>query len=65
ILSRKLSATGTGFLTTFTSAAGIVTKPVSGKIIDLFHSYGAVFLSFGAMALLAAVLTFTIREKAV
>jgi sugar phosphate permease len=65
ILSRKLSATGTGFLTTFTSAAGIVTTPVSGKIIDLFHSYGAVFLSFGAMALLAAVLTFTIREKAV
>ena len=63
ILSRKLSATGTGFLTTFTSAAGIVATPVSGKIIDLFQSYGAVFISFAAMAFLAAVLTLAIKER--
>jgi sugar phosphate permease len=63
ILSRKLSATGTGFLTTFTSAAGIVTTPLSGEIIDLFKTYNAVFISFAAMAFLAAVLTLTIREK--
>ncbi len=63
ILSRKLSATGTGFLTTFTSAAGIVATPVSGKIIDHFHSYNAVFISFAVMAFLAALMTFFIREK--
>ena len=34
ILSRKLSGTGMGFLTTFTSLAGVVTTPLSGKIVD-------------------------------
>ncbi|MGD1972981.1 MAG: MFS transporter, partial [Desulfobacterales bacterium] len=50
ILSRKLSATGMGFLTTFTSIAGIITTPLSGKIIDLFDSYVAIFLSFAVVA---------------
>lgn len=62
-LSRKLSATGTGFLTTFTSTAGIVTTPVSGKILDLFQSYRAVFFSFGTVALIGAVLTLLIPER--
>jgi len=64
ILSRKLSATGMGFLTTFTSIAGIITTPLSGKIIDLFESYVAVFFSFAIMALAGALLTLCIREKA-
>ena len=63
ILSRKLSATGMGFLTTFTSTAGIITTPLSGKIIDLFESYDAVFLSFAVVALAGALLTLCIREK--
>ena len=63
ILSRKLSATGMGFLTTFTSIAGIITTPLSGKIIDLFNSYTAVFLSFAVVALAGALLTLCIQEK--
>jgi sugar phosphate permease len=65
ILSRKLSATGMGFLTTFTSIAGIITTPVSGKIVDLFQSYEAVFLSFGLVALAGAFLTLFIHEKGI
>ncbi len=64
ILSRKLSATGMGFLTTFTSTAGIISTPLSGKIIDLFDSYAAVFFSFAVVALAGALLTLSIREKA-
>jgi sugar phosphate permease len=63
ILSRKLSATGMGFLTTFTSIAGIITTPLSGKIIDLFDSYAAVFFSFAVAALAGALLTLCIREN--
>lgn len=63
ILSRKLSATAMGFLATFTSASGIITTPLSGKIADLFQSYGAVFFSFGVVALVGTVLTFFINEK--
>ena len=63
ILSRKLSATGMGFLTTFTSIAGIITTPLSGKIIDLFDSYAAVFFSFAVVALAGALLTLCIRRK--
>ncbi len=65
ILSRKLSATGMGFLTTFTSIAGIITTPLSGKIIDRFDSYAAVFFSFAVVALAGALLTLCIREKAI
>ena len=63
ILSRKLSATGMGFLTTFTSIAGIITTPLSGKILDLFDSYAAVFFSFAVVALAGALLTLCIREN--
>ncbi|MDX1708673.1 MAG: MFS transporter [Desulfobacterales bacterium] len=63
ILSRKLAATGMGFLTTFTSMAGIITTPLSGKIVDIFQSYGAVFLSFAIAALTGTILTLFIREK--
>ena len=63
ILSRKLAATGMGFLTTFTSTAGIITTPLSGKIVDVFHSYGAVFLSFAIAALAGTIFTLFIREK--
>ena len=63
ILSRKLSATGMGFLTTFTSIAGIITTPLSGKIIDLFESYVAVFFSFAVVALAGALLTLRIQES--
>ncbi len=65
ILSRKLSATGMGFLTTFTSIAGIITTPVSDKIVDLFQSYGAVFLSFAIAALAGTIFTLFIREKSI
>jgi MFS transporter, OPA family, sugar phosphate sensor protein UhpC len=65
ILSRKLSATGMGFLTTFTSIAGIITTPLSGKIIDLFNSYTAVYLSFAVVALAGALLTLHIQENSV
>jgi sugar phosphate permease len=63
ILSRKLSATAMGFLATFTSAAGIITTPVSGKIVDLFHSYGALFFSFALVAFVGTVLTLFIHDK--
>jgi sugar phosphate permease len=63
ILSRKLSATGMGFLTTFTSIAGIITTPLSGKIIDIFDSYGVVFFSFAVVALAGALLTLCIQEN--
>jgi len=63
ILSRKLSATGMGFLTTFTSIAGIITTPISGMIVDVFQSYGAVFLSFAIAALAGTIFTLFIREK--
>ncbi|RTZ97698.1 MAG: hypothetical protein DSY90_06485 [Deltaproteobacteria bacterium] len=64
ILSRKLTATGMGFLTTFTSVSGIVTTPLSGKIIDMFHSYGALFFSFAVIALAGTVVAMFITEKA-
>ena len=63
LLSRKLSATAMGFLATFTSASGIITTPLSGKIADHFQSYGMVFFSFGAVALAGMILTFFINEK--
>jgi sugar phosphate permease len=63
ILSRKLSATAMGFLATFTSASGIISTPLSGMIVDLFQSYGAVFFCFGLVALAGMVLTFLINEK--
>jgi len=63
ILSRKLAGTAMGFLATFTSTAGIITTPVSGKIVDMFHSYGALFFSFGVMALIGTILTLFINEK--
>jgi sugar phosphate permease len=65
ILSRKLTATGMGFLATFTSAAGIVTTPLSGKIVDVFHSYGALFFSFAFAALVGTVVAMFIKEKIV
>jgi sugar phosphate permease len=63
ILSRKLSATAMGFLATFTSASGIITTPVSGKIADFFESYHAVFFSFGVVALAGMIMAFFINEK--
>ena len=63
IFSRKLTATAMGFLATFTSTAGIITTPVSGKIVDLFHSYGALFSSFAVLALAGTVFTLFIHEK--
>jgi sugar phosphate permease len=63
ILSRKLSATGMGFLTTFTSIAGIITTPLSGRIVDLFDSYFAVFFSFAVVSFAGILLTLCIQEK--
>ena len=65
ILSRKLSATGMGFLTTFTSMAGIITTPLSGKIVDLYRSYDAVFFSFAVVAFAGTVFTLLINEKGI
>ena len=65
ILSRRLAATGMGFLATFTSTAGIITTPVSGKIVDLFYSYEALFFSFGIVALAGTVLALFINEKGI
>jgi len=65
ILSRKLAATGMGFLTTFTSMAGIITTPLSGKIVDLYSSFDAVFFSFAVMAFAGTVFTLLINEKGI
>jgi sugar phosphate permease len=62
IMSRQLSATAMGFLATFTSMAGIITTPLSGKIADFFQSYGPVFFSFGIVALGGAILALFIKE---
>lgn len=63
ILSRKSTATAMGFLATFTSASGILSTPVSGKILDVFQSYGVLFLSFAVIALLGTIITLFIDEK--
>jgi sugar phosphate permease len=63
ILTRKLAATATGFIVTFTSLSGIISTTVSGKIIDSFNSYGALFFSFALMAATGTVLTLLINEK--
>lgn len=63
LLSRKLSATAMGFLATFTSASGIITTPLSGKIADYFQSYGMVFFSFGVVALAGMILAFFINDE--
>ena len=65
ILTRKLAATGMGFIVTFTSMSGIMTTFVSGKIVDLFSSYGALFISFAIMAAAGTILTLFIREKGI
>jgi OPA family glycerol-3-phosphate transporter-like MFS transporter len=65
ILTRKLAATGMGFVVTFTSMSGIITTSVSGKIVDIFNSYWALFFSFALMAAAGTVLTLFIREKGV
>jgi len=62
LLTRKLAATGMGFVVTFTSMSGIITTSISGEIVDLFTSYRAVFLSFGLMAAAGTVLALFIRE---
>jgi len=36
---------------------------LSGKIVDLFQTYEAVFFSFGIVAFSGTVLTFFINEK--
>jgi sugar phosphate permease len=64
LLTRKLSATGMGFVVTFTSMSGILTTSVSGEIVDLFGSYRAVFFSFALMAAAGGSLALFIREKA-
>ncbi len=63
LLSRKLSGTAMGFLTTFTSTAGIIATPLSGKIADMFQTYEAVFFSFGIVAFTGTILAFFINEK--
>jgi sugar phosphate permease len=63
LFSRKLSATAMGFLATFTSTAGIITTPLSGKIADYFQSYGMVFFSFGVVALAGMLVAVFINEK--
>ncbi len=65
ILTRKLAATGMGFVVTFTSMSGIITTSVSGKIVDIFNSYWALFFSFALMAAAGTVLTLFIREKGI
>jgi OPA family sugar phosphate sensor protein UhpC-like MFS transporter len=64
LLTRKLSATGMGFVVTFTSMSGIITTSLSGEIVDLFHSYRAVFFSFALMAAAGGFLALFISEKA-
>jgi OPA family glycerol-3-phosphate transporter-like MFS transporter len=63
ILTRKLAATGMGFIATFTSISGMIATTVSGKIIDFFNSYGALFFSFALMAATGTILTLLISER--
>jgi len=63
LLTRKLSATAMGFIVTFTSMSGIITTSLSGKIVDLFNSYQALFFSFALIAAAGTVLTVFIHEK--
>ena len=63
LFSRKLAATAMGFLATFTSTAGIVSTPVTGKIVDLTSSYSASFFSFGVVAMAGAGIALLVREK--
>jgi sugar phosphate permease len=63
ILTRKLAATGMGLIVTFTSLSGIIATTVSGKIIDSFNSYWALFFSFALMAATGTVLTLLINER--
>ncbi len=63
ILTRKLAATGMGFIVPFTSMSGIFSTFVSGKIIDLFNSYRALFFSFALVAAAGTFLVHFIGEK--
>lgn len=63
ILSRKLTATGMGFLATFTSTSGIVSTAISGKLADVYGSFNVTFLCFGIVALVGAFLACFISEK--
>jgi sugar phosphate permease len=63
ILTRKLAATGMGFIATFTSLSGIISTTISGRIIDSFNSYGALFFSFALMVTIGTVLTLFINER--
>ncbi len=63
IFSRKLAATALGFLATFTSASGIVSVAVSGKLVDLTGSFSITFTCFGIVALIGSALACFIREK--
>ena len=63
IFSRKLTATALGFLATFTSASGIVSTAVSGKLADITGSFNFSFICFGLVALIGAILASFIREQ--
>lgn len=63
IFSRKLTATALGFLATFTSASGIVSTAVSGRLADLTGSFNITFICFGSVALGGAILACLIKEK--
>jgi sugar phosphate permease len=63
IFSRKLTATALGFLATFTSASGIVSMVVTGKLADLTGSFNPTFICFGFVALIGAVIAGFIHEK--
>jgi len=62
LFSRKLAATGMGFLATFTSTAGIVSTAISGKLADMYGSFSITFVCFGAVAMLGALLACFINE---
>ena len=51
-------------LATFTSTAGILSTAISGKLADIYGSFGITFVCFGLVALVGAGLACFIRVKA-
>jgi len=63
LFSRKMAGTATGFMVSFGCLAAIIGMYASGLLIDLFRSYGPLFLSFAFLAFLGAIGVCFVRER--
>ena len=63
LFSRKMASTATGFMTSFGCLAAIIGVYASGLLVDLFKSYGPLFLSFALLAFLGTIGVCFVKER--